>query len=148
METETRQQRYMTERWQSQRDYYSRKAARSKKWHQSLQVFVALSAVAIPVLLVIPEMPKIIPAIMSGLVAAATALENVYHFGDDWRNFRQTLESLKRERALYDAAAGPYGSPKTAFRRFVERSENIIAEETGRYFPPEADAQPEIESEN
>lgn len=148
METETKQQRYLAERWQSQRDYYSRKSARNKQLYQGFQIFVALSAVAVPVLLAIPEMPKIIPAIMSGLVAAATAIENVYHFGDNWRTFRQTLEALKRERALYDAEAGPYGNSKTAFRRFVERSENIIAEETGRYFPPEADAQPESEVEN
>ncbi len=133
----TRQETYMQQRWQTQRDYYSKQSARNKRWHQSLQLFIALGAIAVPIILNIPEIPKQIPTILSGLVAGAAALENVFRFGDNWRNFRQTLEVLKRERALFEAKAGPYRESEDAFTIFVERVESLISEETMRYFPEE-----------
>lgn len=143
MQPQTNQEKYLNERWQQQRDYYSKQSARNKRWHQSLLVFTAVGAIAVPILLNIPEVPKWVPTILSGLVAAATAIENVYHFGDNWRNFRQTLEMLKRERALFDAGVGPYKDPRVAFDRFVKTVEDLIAIETARYFPKE-DQKPEL----
>ncbi len=72
--------------------------------------------------------------IVSVLVAVAAAIENVFHFGDNWRNYRQALEALKREPALFDAKVGAYADPQTAFATFVERCEGIMAQETGSYF--------------
>lgn len=102
MESMTKQETYLQQRWQSQRDYYSKQSVRNKRLHQGLQLFIALGAIAAPIILNIPEVPKLVPAFISSLVAGAVALENVYRFGDNWRNFRQTLEALKRERALFD----------------------------------------------
>jgi len=137
MENMTKQETYLLQRWQTQRDYYSKQSARNKRWHQGLQLFIAVGAIAVPIILNIPEIPKQIPTILSGLVAGAAALENVYRFGDNWRNFRQTLEALKRERALFDASAGPYRDSENAFTLFVERVESLTSEETMRYFPKE-----------
>jgi len=134
---DSRQEQYLQERWLSQREWYSKKSTWNKRWHQGLQLFIALGAIAVPVILNIAEVPKVVPTILSGLVAAAAAVENVYHFGDNWRNFRQTLEALKREKALFDAGGGPYKNHDTAFARFIERVEGLIAEETTRYFPEE-----------
>jgi ABC-type multidrug transport system fused ATPase/permease subunit len=137
MQPQTTQEKYLNERWQQQRDYYSRQSARNKRWHQGLLAFTAVGAIVVPILLNIPEIPKWAPTILSGLVAIATAVENVFHFGDNWRNFRQTLEALKRERALFDAGVGLYRNPETAFERFVQTVEDLIATETTRYFPAE-----------
>jgi hypothetical protein len=127
-----RERAYLQHRWEEQCRYYAEKADLNKVRHQRTQLFVAAGGVVVPVLL---EVPTIIPAALSLLIAMATAIENVYKYGDNWRTFRQTLEALKRERALYDARTGPYDTdPRTAFKRFVERSEAIFAEETNRYF--------------
>lgn len=137
MKNVTKEETYLQQRWQSQRDYYSKRSAENRRWHQSLQLFIALAAVAVPILLNISQVSTVIPMILSGLIAGATALENVYHYGDNWRNYRQTLETLKRERALFDAKAGLYGDQKKAFLLFVERVESVLSEETVRYFPDE-----------
>jgi hypothetical protein len=78
-----------------------------------------------------------VPAILSGLVAAATALENVQKYGDNWRAFQSASDGLERERALFESNAGPYRTATDAYSLFVERSEDVIAQETGRYFARE-----------
>jgi Protein of unknown function (DUF4231) len=135
MKTISKEETYLQERWQKQKDYYSKESDENKTRHLGLQLFVTLAAIAVPILLAIPAVPPVIPTILSGLVAGATALENVFHYGDNWRNYRQTLEGLKRERALFDARAGSYDDPKKAFTRFVERVEALVSEETMRFFP-------------
>lgn len=134
----TKEETYLQERWQTQKDYYSKQSAQNKRWHQRVQLFVTIGAIAVPILLSIPEVPKVFPTILSGLIAAAAALESVYHYGDNWRNYRQTLEALKREKALFTASAGSYVDPAKAFPRFVERVESLLSEETMRYFPEES----------
>jgi hypothetical protein len=132
-----RAKRYIEDRWDSQKKYYSKKAGQNKKRYQLLQLAVALGGASVPVLISLPNVPNEIPIIISLAVALAAATENVYGYGDDWRAFRQVVEGLKRERALFEAAAGPYRKAREPFVRFVERCEDIIAEETGRYFERE-----------
>ncbi|MEO0562343.1 MAG: DUF4231 domain-containing protein, partial [Chloroflexota bacterium] len=79
-----------------------------------------------------------VPAILSGMVAAATALENVQKYGDNWRAFQSAADGLERERALFEANSGPYRTAPNAYRLFVERSEDVISQETGSYFAREA----------
>src|SRR5687767_1540821 len=98
MKNMTKEETYLQERWQKQRDYYSKQSAENKRRHQGLQLFITLGAIAVPIILNIPAVSPVFPTILSGLIAAAAALENVFHYGDNWRNYRQTLEALKRER--------------------------------------------------
>ncbi|MGZ9164721.1 MAG: DUF4231 domain-containing protein [Anaerolineales bacterium] len=91
-----------------------------------------------PIILGFPDVPTLVPTILSGLIAVAAGLENVYRYGDNWRTYRQTLEALKREKALFAARAGSYVDPANAFPLFVERVESLLSEETTRYFPEEA----------
>ena len=110
MQPTNKQETYLA-RWQNQRDYYSKKSAFNKRWHQSLQLFIGIIAVIVPVLLSLSTtVPEWIPGVLSLLVAIAAVVENVYHFGDNWRNFRQTLEGLKREKVFFDTGIEPYKS--------------------------------------
>lgn len=83
------------------------------------------------------EFINAVPAILSGLVAGATALENVQKYGDNWRTFQSAADGMERERALFEANAGPYRTSENPYRLFVERSEDVIAQESGRYFARE-----------
>ena len=134
-----RENTYLADRWQNQKNYYSNRVSFNKTWHQRIRLFVGLTSVVIPVLLSLPGVDKSIPTLLSALVAVATVTEGVYSYGDNWRNFRQTLEKLKRERALYDARVEPYHEPETAFSLFVKNCESAIAQETGEYFQSDQD---------
>ena len=127
-------EQYLKGRWQQQRDYYSRQSARNKRWYQSLLLFSTVGALVVPVLLNIADVPKLAPTILSVLVSVALALESVYHYGDNWRSFRQALEALKEERVLFEAGVDPYADPQTAFALFVERCEDIMRTEGKSYF--------------
>src|SRR5215472_17222293 len=106
---EIEEQQYGAQRWEDQCRYYSSASRRNKRWHQVLLVVKMLCAIAAPVVLNL-EFPfaKIVATGLSCAVAAAAALENIFHFGDSWRSYRMTLEMLRRERWLYETASGPY----------------------------------------
>lgn len=164
--SEQRTKHYIENRWHEQYTYYTFKAEQNRQRHMRLQVFIAIVAVLVPVLLgfnsnlinavrnaadngVLPfvitsgnvgfwiSFINAVPAILSGLVAGATALENVQKYGDNWRAFQTASDGLERERALFEANAGPYRKSSSPYRLFVERSEDVIAQETGRYFARE-----------
>ena len=94
-------------------------------------------AVFVPVLLSIPEIPKLIPSIFSATIAAAAVIENVNRYGENWRTFRITLETLKREKILYDIGADVYKdlSVDDAATLFATRTEDILRTEWTGYFP-------------
>ena len=143
---ESRVERYFQRRWTPQYKYYSKSSAHNKKWHQRIQLFIVIAGVLIPVLinLDIPDiftgnlsdtipMPTWVPTLLGLLIAVATSVENVKKYGDNWRNYRQTLEALKRELALYEALGGDYAEIQEPFALFVQRSEQIMGEETTRF---------------
>ncbi len=164
---EQRIRHYIETRWHDQYTYYVVRAERNRKYHLRLQMFIAVVAVLVPVLLGFNSnfiriannlattegwwSPYItlenlntwiaginaVPAVLSGLVAAATALENVQNFGANWRAFQSAADGLERERALFEANSGPYRKNNNPYRLFVERSEDVVAQETGRYFARE-----------
>ncbi|WP_162005405.1 DUF4231 domain-containing protein [Dictyobacter vulcani] len=123
---EYQEEQYMRERWQPQRDYYSRKAQLYKQRHLGLLFVSSVGAAFVPVLLIFPGMPVIIPAIISFVVSLALILDNTFHFGDDWRLFRQTLEALKLEKILYEHKVEPYTNAPKSFPLFVRSCEEII----------------------
>lgn len=167
--SEQRTKHYIETRWHEQYTYYTFKAERNRRRHMQLQMFIAVVAVLVPVLLgfnanlinavraavdnnLLPVLisqnnigfwisfVNAVPAILSGLVAGATALENVQKYGDNFRAFQSASDGLERERALFESNAGPYRKSSTPYRLFVERSEDVIAQETGRYFAREQQA--------
>lgn len=141
-----KEEQYLIERWQRQREYYSKKSARNKRWHQNLLLFSSISALIVPVLLNISDVPKLLPAILSVMVSIAIILDNTFHFGDNWHNFRRTSEALKLERVLYDAGIEPYADVQTAFTNFVKACEDIMSGERRTYF--ESNKQKKLNSDS
>lgn len=129
-----KEQKYLMERWQDQRDYYAKKARINKIWHQWLLSVSAVGAVVVPVLLNIAVIPSIIPTLISICVSIAIAVDSIYHFGDNWRVFRHTAEVLQQERTYYENGIKAYKDPATAFELFVENCEKILASEGAYYF--------------
>lgn len=125
---------YMKHRWQSQWLWYDKKAAENKRKHQALQVLIGVGSVAVPVLLGLQEPWRDFAVWVSLVVAAAASIENVKKYGDNWRSYRRAAENLSREKSLYDVNAGPYRVSKRPFARFVERCEEVIAQQNGQFY--------------
>jgi hypothetical protein len=125
---------YMKHRYQGQWLWYDKKAAENKNKHQALQVLIGVGSVAVPVLLQLPEPWNKTSIVISLIVAAAASIENVKKYGDNWRSYRRAAENLSREKSMFDVGAGPYRNTKRPFARFVERCEEIIAQQNGQFY--------------
>jgi hypothetical protein len=131
---------YMRNRWQAQWLYYDKKAAENKRRYQLLQITIGVGSVAVPVMLGFGGPLATAATVISLLVAAAAAIENVKQYGANWRTYRQAAEELMREKSLYDSHAGPYARSKRPGIRFVERCEEIIAAQNGQFLQHQEEA--------
>lgn len=65
------------------------------------------------------------------LVVIVVSLESVFHYREQWKNYRSTEQLLGHEKFLFRSRVGRYKglSDQDAFRLFVERVEEAIAAE-------------------
>ena len=134
------QERYYIEhRWYSQWSFFDNKATQNKNRYYRTQLIVGLGSVTVPVLVGIRAENEagiilyFVTVVISLAVAMSTAIESLYTFGDNWRSYRSAAEDLHQEKSLYDVKAGRYANNPTGFLRFVERCEEIIAQQNGRW---------------
>lgn len=135
------QERYYIEhRWYSQWSFFDSKATENKNRYYRTQLIVGLGSVTVPVLVGINPIDTtadsilyVVTVIISLAVAMSTAIESLYTFGDNWRSYRAAAENLHQEKSLYDVKAGRYADNAQGFLRFVERCEEIIAQQNGRW---------------
>jgi len=131
---------YIEHRWHAEWSYYDKKASQAKKSFQRVQLTITVGSAAVPVLVGIQALDDrldfalyLITILISFLVAAASAIETVKKYGDDWRTYRSAAEELGREKALYDVRTGPYRRSKNPFLLFVERCEEVVAKQNGAW---------------
>ncbi len=133
---------YMEHRWYTQWSWYDTKASEAKKVYQRIQIVIGIGSVTVPVLVSLAPIANdttgrnaltLITVLISLLVAAAAAVENVKKYGDAWRTYRSAAEDLKREKSLYDVRSGPYRKSKRPFLLFVERCEDVMAKQNGSW---------------
>jgi hypothetical protein len=86
----------------------------------------------VPVLINLPiERIEIFTTLVSLLVVVFISLESVFHFREQWKNYRATEQLLAKEYFDFVSAEGSYRNKdeKEAFLNFVQRVENAIASE-------------------
>lgn len=124
---------YIAERLNPFRAWYDKKARRLKKLYLWMRTITVVGGSIVPVLinLQIPRI-EIATTLLSVLVIVFIALESVFHFREQWKNYRTTDQLLSKEYFNYVTADGPYREleEKEAFLNFVERVENAISAES------------------
>ncbi len=71
--------------------------------------------------------------VLGALVAIMEGLQHVHQFQYNWISYRSTCESLKHEKYLYLAKAGPYAAAANADRLLAERVESLISQEHSKW---------------
>ena len=162
-ELQERIDRYLNERLTGYIGYYDRTAQRMKKRHLQTKGTAAVGAVLIPVVSNLPwqlEFGGVTVDVSSGgasiiglAVALILALEGVFHFKEQWQNYRGTEQFLLSQRFRFENRTDEYESLESedAFRLFVKRVEDAILEENnvtlnilGRAEPAKSPAPPKI----
>ena len=127
---------YISQRVEDMRQWYDGKASESKKMYLNIRTIAVAGAVIVPVLanVTIPGIGayQTLPTtLVSLMVSLAVALDSVFHFGDQWKNYRSSEQFLKSEVFLFRTGEGVYKGMEEdpAFLLFIERCEAQIAAE-------------------
>jgi len=73
---------------------------------------------------------------LSQIVAISAAIEEFFHYGERWRHYRRTVESLKSQGWQFSQLTGPYlkyTSHEEAFNVFAGQVEDIIQRDVEIY---------------
>lgn len=127
---------YISERFNSAISWYDNKAVTCKSRYQWMRAASVVGGVLVPVLVNV-SFPgsdtylKPLTTALSTLVVLLVSLESVFHYREQWVNYRSTEQFLRREYFLFAAKEGVYTNldADDAFRTFVERVEAKIESE-------------------
>jgi Protein of unknown function (DUF4231) len=122
-------------RWLDQVLWMGGRAKQSRNSYYTLRLIAIVSGVIVPALVSVTAtgtsslIIRWATFILSLAVALSTAVEEFFHYGDRWRNYRRTTEMLKMEGWQFFELSGPYQSRDShshAFPKFTGRVEEII----------------------
>ena len=125
---------YVAERLNQYQDWYDKKSVGAKKQYLRIRVSAVVGALIVPVVAnVIPDptVARYVTTLVSLIVSIVVGLDSIYHFGDQWKNYRATEQFLGREKVMFRTGEGPYKGmdPAQAFATLVDRCETQIAAE-------------------
>jgi hypothetical protein len=118
-------------------NWYDGKAVKCKSRYLSMRVIAVVGALLVPVTVNLPDISahfalgKPVSTLLGIVIAATVSLEGVYHYREQWKNYRSTEQYLGRELVYYETGTGPYErvAADDAFRLLVDRVERAIAAE-------------------
>lgn len=127
-------EKYLTERYQDQIEWYSDKATHFKRLYQLFQWSVVILSAIVPVLiLIIPEEKQLITVGISVLLTIGTSGLKTFKFQENWINYRTISETLKKEKYFFDAELDDYSNCENIMSTFVERVESLISRENSMW---------------
>jgi hypothetical protein len=128
-------EKYISERLEQYQNWYDSKAVTAKSKYLGMRAFSVVGGGLVPVLVNIPQQSlwglpivQIIVTIISLLVVIVVSLESVYHYREQWKNYRSTEQLLGHEKFMFRTKVGRYQTldEAEAFKQFVERVEDAI----------------------
>ena len=126
-------QRYMKDRYEDQCQWYSRKAGTNKLRYYIFQtlviVFSGIATLAVATGIYYPEANwlHLLAVAMTASVTVLASLQKVFGFQENWLEYRNTAESLKKEQYLYRARLDDYANAESVDKLFVARVEGLIS---------------------
>ena len=127
------------ERLADQIGWYDRKSQTAQRRYKTLKLVQVFIAALIPLgsALPIPQSEfKWVVAILGLVVLLVEAVQQLNQDQQNWIAYRSTCESLKHEKYLYLAGAGPYSSAENQEKRLVllaDRIEGLISQEHAKW---------------
>ena len=121
-------QKYLTERYENQIDWYDKKSMWNQKMYRYFQWSVIILATITPVLVAIaPEKTRWLTVTIAALVAIGTTILKTFKYQENWINYRTTCETLRKEIHFYKIRETPINKPNSSPRRpFINYIHNFI----------------------
>jgi hypothetical protein len=120
---------YISERINQEIAYYNKTAGKYKNRYLQMRAITVIGGALVPVLVNV-HLPyvDIVTTIISLAVVLLVSLESVYHYREQWTNYRSAEQNLRNEYFLFTTKSGRYAtySEEAAFSLFVDRVEEEI----------------------
>ena len=121
-------------RWLDQVIWMEGRANRHRSWYYRLRLTAIVGGILIPLAVTISQVSALswvawIAMVLGVMVAISSSVEEFYHHGERWRNYRSSVEMLKSEGWQYIQLSGRFSRYKDherAYERFTGRVEEII----------------------
>ncbi|HLH37129.1 MAG TPA: DUF4231 domain-containing protein [Alloacidobacterium sp.] len=125
------------QRLEDQITWYSSKGRSAQRIFKRIKIVEIIAAALIPFLSGLSFGAKFyIPMITGFLGMLITILEGILHlnqYQQNWTNYRSTAESLKHEKFVYIAKAGPYAAAADPHALLAERIESLVSQEHAQW---------------
>jgi len=131
------------DRLEDQLGWYDRKSMEAQRTYKRLKVLQLLAAAAVPVAAA-ADAPSWAIAALGGVVLVLEGLQQLGQYQANWIAYRSTCESLKHEKHLYLAGAGPYSDSAAARRTLAERVEGLVSQEHAKWVSTQEEGQPSL----
>jgi hypothetical protein len=123
------------ERLEDQLEWYSDRSRFARRAFKCIKVTEIIAAAVIPFLT--GHITWLgVNYVIGGLGVMITVLEGILHlnqYQEHWTNYRNTAESLKHEKFLFLAKAGPYANAADPRTALAERVEGLISQENTQW---------------
>ena len=127
------------ERLEDQIAWYDRKSAHCQTVYKRLKLSTVAAAALIPVFAGLAA-----PAWATGTLGAVIVLfegaQQLNQYQANWIAYRSTAESLKHEKYLHLALAGPYADAPNPDALLAERIEGLVSQEHAKWVSAQQDA--------
>jgi|SRR5580692_1168414 hypothetical protein len=122
------------ERLEDQIAWYDVKSRSNMRWYKRLKISEIASAAVIP-MLAASAIPRamIVTGALGVIVTLFEGMLQLNQFHENWIRYRSTCESLKHEKYIYLANAGPYASVEKPRALLAERVEALVSQEHAKW---------------
>lgn len=122
------------ERLEDQIRWYDVKSISNMRWYKRLKISEIASAAMIP-LLAVSNIPRavIVAGALGVLVTLFEGMLQLNQYHENWIRYRSTCESLKHEKYIYLANAGPYANVEKTRALLAERVESLVSQEHAKW---------------
>src|SRR5271166_7149339 len=122
------------DRLEDQIGWYDKKSQSAQRWYKALKLLQVLIAALIPLASVFPvPQPQWFTAVLGIGVLVIEALQQLNQYQQNWISYRTTCESLKHEKYLFLAEAGPYENTQRPMAVLANRIEALISQEHAKW---------------
>lgn len=120
------------DRLEDQISWYDKNSLRGHFLFKTLKAVVIVCAALIPLLSGLRVTPWLTGSV-GALIAVLEGLQQLNQYQQNWIRYRSTCESLKHEKYLYLAKAGPYAGVSDAHALLAERVESLVSQEEAKW---------------
>jgi hypothetical protein len=150
LDLEERQKHILKSRWLDQVAWMERKTVHARNRYYALRLTAIIGGLIVPALIGLnfegstSHILRWVVFALSLIVAICSAMEEFFKYGERWRHYRQTVETLKSEGWQFIQLSGAYSrrnSHAHAYEKFAGRVEAILQEDVRKYISEVVSAQ-------